>query len=196
MTADAVDAGELTQAEPRRRGLRLPTLARTDSDFDIRNTWQIVAGALLMPFGVIVILLAWHGAAHARVEQQQIPYMVSGGFIGLGLMIAGGLLFWAHWLYRIYDQADLQHQELIEAINRLSVGSGDGGGNGVSAGPAPERATRSSARGAQYVATATGSNFHRANCSVVAGRRGLRKISASDAASMQPCRICEPLVHA
>jgi hypothetical protein len=194
MTADAVDAGELAQAEPQRRGLRLPSLTRTESDFDIRNTWQIVAGALLMPFGVVVILLAWHGAAHARVEQQQIPYMVSGGFIGLGLMIAGGLLFWAHWLYRIYDQADLQHQELLEALNRLTVGNGNSDDNGARSGAAA--APRASARGGQFVATATGSNFHRANCSVVSGRRGLRKISASEAEGMQPCRICEPLVHA
>lgn len=171
MTVDVVDT-----TETRRGRLRIPTLTRDATDFDLRNTWQIVAGAILMPLGAGIILLAWWGAANARVVQQQIPYLVSGAFIGLGLMIGGGLMFWAHWLYRIYDQADLHHRELLDAINRLA----DGGGGS---------ATTSAAR---FVATASGTNFHTPDCSVVKGRRGLRTISASQAAKMEPCRICQP----
>ena len=180
MASEAVDA-----VVRERRRLRLPSLARSDSEFDLRNTWQVVAGAVLMPLGLIVILLAWYGAAHARVPQQQIPYMVSGGFIGLGLMIGGGLLFWAHWLYRIYDQADLQHRELLDAIRSL---------NGNSVADASSGTTSPAATG-RLVATKTGTNFHRPDCAVVARRRNLRTISEAQAGSMQPCRICEPLVH-
>jgi hypothetical protein len=184
VTTDVVEAG----AE--RRRLRLPALTREDSEFDLRNTWQIAAGAILMPLGFIVILLGWYGAAHARVVQQQIPYLVSGSFIGLGLMIGGGLMFWAHWLYRIYDQADMHHRELVEAINRLASSGG-----GPAAGSASDSPAATSAGASQFVATSSGSNFHRPDCSVVARRRGLRKLSASDVEKMEPCRICEPLVH-
>jgi hypothetical protein len=183
MTAEAVDA-----AQGERRRVRVPTLTRSDADFDLRNTWQIAAGAILLPLGLIVILLAWYGAAHARVVQQQIPYMVSGAFIGLGLMMAGGLMFWAHWLYRIYDQADLQHRELLAAIERLSAG---GGGNGAM----PVVNAGAGAPAGRLVATATGTNFHRPDCSVVKGRRGVKTVTATQAAAMEPCRICEPLVH-
>ena len=182
MTAEAVD----TVDTPRRR-LRVPSLTRSEADFDMRNTWQIAVGAILLPLGIVFILLGWYGAAHARVVQQQIPYMVSGGFIGLGLMIGGGLMFWAHWLYRIYDQADLHHQQLLDAINSLSVGSSSNGGSAT--------ATTTSSGSSRLVATKGGSNYHRADCSVVRGRRGLRTISASEADDMQPCRICEPVVH-
>ncbi|HZN14663.1 MAG TPA: hypothetical protein VFB78_10375 [Acidimicrobiales bacterium] len=161
----------------------MPSFARLSEDFDLRNTWQIAIGAILMPLGLGVILLGWQGASHARVVQQQIPYLVSGSFIGLGLMIAGGLMFWAHWLYRIYDQNDLHHQQLLEAISQLAGGSANG------------QAAASPVAGQRLVATATGTNFHRPDCSVVKGRRGLRSISESDAARMQPCRICEPLVQ-
>jgi hypothetical protein len=176
MSVEAMETGR------ERRRLRLPALTREDRDFDLRNTWQIAVGAILLPLGIVVILLAWEGAANARVDQQQIPYMVSGGFIGLGLMIVGGLMFWAHWLYRIYDQANLQHRELLEAINRLS---------GVQQ-PSPATATASTS-GERFVVTGTGTTFHRPGCSVVKGRRGTRAISAADAESMSPCRICEPL---
>jgi hypothetical protein len=181
MTTDVAEA-----APAERRRLRLPTLTR-DSDFDLRNTWQIAAGAILMPLGLIIILFGWYGAAHARVVQQQIPYLVSGSFIGLGLMLAGGLMFWAHWLYRIYDQADLHHRELLDALNRLSVSS-NGDGNGGTA-------TATATAGSKFVATKSGTNFHVAGCSVVKGRRGLRSVSAAETKSMEPCRICEPLVQ-
>lgn len=182
MTAEAVESVDA----PRRR-LRVPTLTRTDADFDLRNTWQIAAGAILLPLGIVFILLAWYGAAHARVDQQQIPYMISGGLIGLGLMMAGGLMFWAHWLYRIYDQADLHHRELLDAINRMAPGGSSNGGAAT--------ATAGSSGSTRLVATKGGTNYHRPDCSVVRGRRGLRTISAADAADMQACRICEPVVH-
>ena len=85
---------------------------------DLRNTWQVVVGSVLLPLGVVFILMAWYGAAHTRYVQQQIPYLVSGSFVGLGCMVVGGLLYWAHWLYRIYDQADQHHDEQLEVMQR------------------------------------------------------------------------------
>lgn len=103
-----------------RRALARPTSLER-GPLDLRNTWQVVLGSLLIPLGVIFILLAWYGAAHARVVQQQIPYLISGAFIGLGCMVVGGLLYWAHWLYRIYDQAELLHTEQLQAMRELVV---------------------------------------------------------------------------
>ncbi|MBA3653220.1 MAG: hypothetical protein H0W70_03390 [Actinobacteria bacterium] len=193
MTAEVAEAAPAAGA---RRRLRLPSLGR-DSEFDLRNTWQVAAGAILMPFGLVIILLAWYGAAHARVVQQQIPYLVSGAFIGLGLMIAGGLLFWAHWLYRIYDQADLHHRELLEAIVALGNGGPSISSDGqTAAAPAASSTGARSGNGrGEFVVTGSGSNFHRPDCGVVAKRRGVRRISAAAASDMQPCRICEPLVQ-
>ncbi len=182
MSAEAV---EVAGAE-RRRKFRFPAMARTDSEFDLRNTWQIAAGAILMPLGLIVILWAWYGAAHANHPQQQIPYMVSGGFIGLGLMIVGGLMFWAHWLYRIYDQADLQHRELLDAINRLAGVESDV--HRQCAGEIWCRRTASCHRERHHLPPA------RLQLSWRAAKACERSASAH-AAKLQPCRICEPLVH-
>jgi hypothetical protein len=178
---------------------RVLRIFRVGGNFDLRASGQLIAGVILPPLGLLIILLAWYGAAHTGYVQQQIPYLVSGSFIGLGLMFVGGMLFWAHWLYRIYDQADLHHQEQLRQQRELH----DALLEALSQGRAPARGravAASAAKGASavlpvesYVATAAGSNFHVASCPVVSrNRNGLRKVSAREAASMQPCRICDP----
>lgn len=182
---------------PKRRG----SGQRLASRFDLRNTWQVVAGAILIPVGVAAILMAWYGAAHARVDQQQIPYLISGGFLGLGAIVAGALLYWAHWLYRIYDQADVQHQEFMrsqaEIRDALLSGGATRAAGRRSAEPAVDLtgAGVGASNGSSFVATASGTNFHRPDCPIVARHpRGLRAISEKAARRLAPCRICEPLV--
>jgi hypothetical protein len=168
---------------------RIPTLVR-EGGLDLRNTWQVVAGAILLPLGIAVILLGWSGAAHGRVEQQQIPYLISGGLLGLASVIIGGFFFWAHWLYRIYDQADVHHEEamrqqaeLIRALLQLR-----------GAEPAAAAAAAAGATPTTLVATRTGTTVHRPDCSLIASRGGqLRRLSAAEAARMKPCRACDPL---
>jgi hypothetical protein len=94
----------------------------------------VVAGSILVPLGVVLILISWYGSAHTAYVQQQIPYLVSGSFAGLGCMVLGGLFYWAHWLYRLYDQADQHHEEQLAVmqqtlrvmVERVHGGSGNG----------------------------------------------------------------------
>lgn len=202
-TVTAATGTDAAPAEPSggagRRPGRLSRLRA--SNLDLRNTWQIVAGSLLLPLGIAFILLAWSGAAHGRVDQQQIPYLVSGGLGGLAVVMIGCFFYWAHWLYRIYDQADLHHQEalreqremmlaLIEALASSRAGAPAPAAEASTALPANGRAA-----GRTFVATATGTNFHSAGCPMVANRSGsLRTVSEEEMQQMKPCRVCEPLM--
>jgi hypothetical protein len=166
---------------------------------DLRNTWQVAAGAVLVPLGIVIVLLAWYGSAHTPYVQGQIPYLVSGSFIGLGLMVVGGLMYWAHWLYRIYDQADLHQTEqaqrdrqlfdLLEALlARDPVGVSRAGRAVRPASPANNAPVTNG-----LVATASGSNVHRPECPIVARHRsGVRSLSAVEVKGRTPCRICQP----
>jgi hypothetical protein len=158
--------------------------ARREGKLDVRNSWQVIAGSILIPLGVVLIMISWYGAAHARVVQQQIPYLVSGSFVGLGCMVVGGLCYWGHWLYRTYDQADLHHEEQMRMLEAIAVALG---GRTVVDG-------RSSQDGASaYYATATGSVYHRSDCAVIAHHpEDLRVLGASGLAGLRPCRICVP----
>lgn len=162
--------------------------ARADSDdsgsFDLRNSWQVAVGSILIPMGVIIILIAWYGAAHARVVQQQIPYLVSGSFIGLGCMVVGGLLYFGHWLYRLYDQADLQHEEQLKVLEEL-VRTLTGETRLVtSAGDASPSA-------GMFLATASGTVYHQSGCPVIAHHpEDLRVLGPTELTRLRPCLIC------
>jgi hypothetical protein len=170
-------------------------------ELDLRGTWQVIVGALLLPFGIAVIILGWHGAAYGNVDQKQIPYVISGGILGLAIVIVGCFFFWAHWLYRLHEQAEIHHEEALreqrETMKALIAALAAGGGP-VAAG-SPISGIEFSANGRivsrGFVATATGTNFHTAGCPIVANRAGaLRAISDEEAEAMKPCRVCEPLV--
>ena len=174
------------------------------SNLDLRNTWQIVVGSLLLPLGIGFILLAWSGAAHGRVDQQQIPYLVSGGLGGLAVVMIGCFFYWAHWLYRIYDQADLHHQEALREqreMTRALIEALASSGARVAVPAAAEGATAVGGNGLTggrtFVATATGTNFHTPGCPMVANRAAtLRTVAEDQLDQMKPCRVCEPLVSA
>jgi hypothetical protein len=140
----------------------------------------LIAGSVLLPLGVILIVMGWYGAAHTPWLFEQIPYALSGGILGLGLIFAGGFLYFGYWLTRIVKENRRQTELLVDALSRLE---GMLGGSGNGAGPRAD---------GMLVATATGSMLHRPDCPVVVGREGLRRVPP-DAQGYEPCKICDPL---
>jgi hypothetical protein len=165
--------------------------ARREGKLDLRNSWQVLAGSILIPLGVVLIMIGWYGAAHARVVQQQIPYMVSGSFVGLGCMVVGGFLFWGHWLYRMYDQAELHHEEQQRLLELIAAGLRLPAGVGAGVGPGAE--DRGDAT-AGFYATTSGSVYHRPDCAVIAHHPDdLRTVGPGGLAGLRPCQICLPV---
>jgi hypothetical protein len=198
-TADEGGTEARNQGDARLRRRLLVRAAHRVQRIDMRDTWQVAAGAFLAVLGLVIILFAWYGAAHTAYVQQQIPYLVSGSFIGLGLMVLGGLLYWAHWLYRVYDQADLHNEAAMarqeELIHRLLDAIEEGRPARRRSSPARAATLPSVSAGVRepLVVTATGTNVHRPDCPIVARHAaGARRISAGEAARRTPCRICQP----
>ena len=57
----------------------------------------LTLGAVLMPLGVVLILLGWSGVSHTTDTFEQTPYVVSGGLLGLALVVAGGFCYFGYW---------------------------------------------------------------------------------------------------
>lgn len=66
--------------------------------------------ALLLIIGFNFMLWGWWGAAHTHRQIEQIPYLISGGLIGLSFVVLGGLLLatavWVSSIERMRQQAE------------------------------------------------------------------------------------------
>ena len=98
---------------------------RTSSDDLIR--WMLVPGSLAVLLGFGLMVLGWVGASHTARQIEQIPYLISGGLVGLALVILGGLLlastFWVAVLRKLQQEADARAaartDELADRVTRL-----------------------------------------------------------------------------
>ena len=147
------------------------------------DRWMLIVGGVLMPLGVLLIILGWIGASHTPLPFEQTPYLISGGILGLALVIAGGFTYFAYWQTLRVRESREQTEAVTAALARLEslLASGASTTAGTTAGVT-----------SGFVATPNGSIFHRPDCTVVAGRTDLTSVN-SDKTKLEPCRICNPV---
>lgn len=151
--------------------------------------WLLIGGGTLVPLGILLVVLGWWGASQTPLLFEQIPYLISGGLLGLCLAFVGGFLYFAYWHTVVIRDARAQSKELTEALGRietlLAAGAAQAGGPSSNVfGPGTVLLGP--------VSTPNGTMFHRPDCPVVTGRDGLRPANPEDPA-LRPCLICNPL---
>jgi hypothetical protein len=138
--------------------------------------WLAVAGGVLMPLGVLLVIFGWYGAAHTTRLFEEIPYLISGGMLGIVVACIGAALYFGYWLTRLVTLA----RRLLESMARIE--------SGLAALTAPAGSARE-----ELVATKGGGLYHRPDCSVVAGRaRAELRAVTLPAAGLAPCKLCAP----
>jgi hypothetical protein len=160
---------------------KLIAMFRSYRDDDERRvrTGRLI-GLLFIGAGFAVIGKAWDGAASINFVQGQMPYLLSGGFLGLGLVIVGSTLLLLTTVRAerraLHDKFDEMATVLGRNLSRMSVGS-----NG--SGPSDQ-------------VVAGGSVYHRPGCRILDGKQGLSMVSVEQAAAehLSPCRACDPPV--
>jgi hypothetical protein len=77
----------------------------------------VSVGVLLVVAGFVAIFLAWNGAASKDFVQGQVPYLISGGLVGVALIGCG--LTVVNVQARRADQAELMNrlETMLEARN-------------------------------------------------------------------------------
>jgi hypothetical protein len=157
------------------QGLRLRSGSLTSSD-----RWMLVVGGTLVPLGLVLVLLGWVGASRTVLVFEQVPYLISGGLLGLALVVAGGFTYFAYWLTVMVRENRETRQALVSVLSRMELL--------LEAKDAPAPRT---AAPAALVATKAGSMVHRADCATVEGRDGLRPVTAQTK-GLSACKLCEP----
>ena len=161
---------------------------RTRSGDRNLDRWLLLTGGALMPLGFLLVVLGWAGASHTPLLFEQIPYMISGGLLGVALVFAGGFVYFAYWLTLLVRESRGARDDLQASLARIENLLASGAMIGGLAGPqAP-----SDNGHAAFVATATGTMIHRPDCVAVANREGLRAVSP-DTPGYTACGLCEPL---
>lgn len=165
-----VESRSSVRKEQLREALTLLRTRATDIDL-VRLS--VRAGFVFVFAGFGSIYLAWYGASRSIREIEQIPYMISGAFTGLGLIFLGGLMLatamWASLVKRF-------ERELREGSTPESATSEDG------------LRDRRSMNG--FVGTKSGKLYHRPDCPMVARGKDVRKLTSLR--NREPCQICKP----
>jgi hypothetical protein len=152
------------------------------ADVDRRVRLGRILGLAFVTAGFVVIGVAWNGAASINIRiDSQFPYLLSGGFLGLGLIVTGATLL---FLATVRSERQIMSEKFDEMLtllgrnlNRLQFSAnGAGSTNG------------------QVVAGT--SVYHRAECRILQGKQGLTTVTVeqADAEGLKPCRVCSPPV--
>jgi len=78
-----------------------------------------VLGALVIGLGIVAVVLGWYGAAHSPYLYQEIPYLISGGLLGVALVVTGAAAFSGSWALRQIQESRRDTQAVVAAIERL-----------------------------------------------------------------------------
>jgi hypothetical protein len=164
------------------KGLRIPR-----TTFSFSDRWMLVVGGTLLPLGVVLVLLGWYGASHTVLLFEQIPYLISGGLLGLALVMGGGFVYFAYWMTLLVRETRTEREDMHAVLLRIE--------DLLQAGVQPQArraATGTATVATELVATKTGTMMHRPDCVAVDGRDNLRSVSPTTP-GLTPCKLCDPL---
>lgn len=130
--------------------------------------------------GLLVIGFGWYGASGrgalvdgATDVRAQIPYLLSGGFLGLSLVVLGAALHVSHTARLERARSDALLEARLDALTAA-----------LGARPASVLPPGSVVAGAAA--------YHQPDCRLVDGRDGQEVVSleAAEATGLRPCRLC------
>ena len=146
-------------------------------------------GLLIIALGLLAIGIGWNGMAGGggqvngvSVLQAQLPWLVSGGILGLALVVFGAAMIIVHNARTDRARLEAKLDELVEAVAR----------GATTTAPYPVERTAAAAPTGVFIAGA--SAYHDPSCRLVQGRDDVDYITAGEAEvrDLKPCRVCKP----
>ncbi len=92
--------------------------------------WLLVGGIVLMALGIVFIIVGYWGASGSTSIVDSISFLISGGVLGLGLVVVGAALFLRYsmtrylryWLVRMIYEDQANTDRTVRAIRDISRG--------------------------------------------------------------------------
>jgi hypothetical protein len=153
----------------------------TDVRAFVRANARVLLAIGLLIVGIVIVLLGWYGAANTNILTEQVPYLISGGLLGMALIIIAAVIGSSASLER-------DNRELRSDLNRLLSTPGSRFASGSLA--AAPRARSDDGR--VYVVPG-GRSFHIAGCPIVEGKQGSEmSLEEATEAGHSVCKLCGP----
>lgn len=149
------------------------SMKRAGSDRQVR--YGRIVGLIFATAGFVAIGLGWNGMAKQACPDCQLPYLLSGGATGLGLILFGSALLLVAGLRAERLKSDERIEELIRVTGRV-------GG-----------ALAAKTESQNGLVVAGRSTYHRPDCRLVEGKN-LDEVTVrvAEASGLTACRVCGP----
>jgi hypothetical protein len=149
----------------------------------VKELWDQLGaklGILLCLGGFVALWAGWNGAASYDRVPAQFPYLISGGIVGLGLIVIGAAMIVVDTNRQGRDELQATLAELRAALEGMA--------------PSPAAAASAGLLGGPGTVVAGASSYHRPDCHLVDGKPETRILSVGEAEEdgLAPCRICKP----
>lgn len=130
---------------------------------------------IFIALGLLAIAIGYNGASGYTALAAQFPYLLSGGILGLGLIIVGSSM--------LVSQSAREDSARVEALLQALVAS-----------PAIASAMDEAPADVSDLVVAGTSSYHLPSCRLVDGRGGSDYLTAEEARarSLSACRVCKP----
>jgi hypothetical protein len=139
----------------------------------------MLATLALLGAGVVFVILGWYGAAHTNILTEQIPYLISGGLLGMGLIIVAGVMVAGASQERSTDEL---RREIARAFAAMGSRAPDPG----------VHADTFSSNGHHVFVVPGGRSYHVAGCPILEGKEGVKELQPAQASASgyAACKLC------
>ena len=155
----------------------------------LSDTSRPLLGWGCIGFGLLALLLGWVGVSGEVLVAKQLPYLASGGLVGVSLVVLGGRILLIDDLRRDADRVDRLERmvEDLHAVLLMRTGEPDAAANGSSNG------RRKTTTG--LVALRDGTSFHRPDCPMLEGKDDVTGVKPKDVTQrgLVACPLCDPV---
>jgi hypothetical protein len=149
-----------------------------------------VLGYVLVALGLLALLIGWYGVSGESIVAKQLPFIASGGLLGVALVALGGRFMLIQDLRRDSNRLD-RLETMVDELHAALLTRPD----------APGRESSSARTGAStngqssYLVLSGGSSFHATGCPMLEGKEKTSRVKPDTVAKrgLTPCPLCEPL---
>jgi len=176
-----------------------PLRDRADGQPDSAALWRWLwssirpyLGYILIAIGAILLLAGYLGVSREVIVARQIPYLVSGGLLGLAAITLGGRLLLIEDLRRDSGRLD-RLEKAVQELHQVLLYRPDAPSLAESA--ATATAAINGRKPTKLLVLPGGESFHRPDCPVVGDKPNGRTVTVETAQrkGLHACPLCQPL---